>query len=111
MNKTTIQNFFEIMEIAQKYHNANMCHQEIDESTTDKDALRVIELCAEIRRDNGETGEQAVGDSLCAKDNLIYAISEQVRLYEHDEINYSEIGTELSADFDRMAREYASTAI
>lgn len=52
MNETTKRNFFEIMEIAHKFHNANMGGQSISASETDADALRIIKLCEEIRRDN-----------------------------------------------------------
>ena len=110
MNKTTRDNFFEIMGIAQKYHNANMIGQDMDEQTTDADALRVIELCAEIRRDNGAAGEQAVNDSLDAKHALICMIADDARQYEND-VNYSEIGANLSSEFDELSRKYASTAI
>lgn len=110
MNKTTRDNFFEIMGIAQKYHNANMGSYPIPEIETEKDALRVIELCAEIRRDNGATGERAVNDSLDAKHALICMIADDARQYG-DDVNYSEIGANLSAEFDELARKYASTAI
>lgn len=110
MNKTTRDNFFEIMEIAQKYHNAAMTGQDINEQTTDANALRVIELCTEIRRDNGLTGEHAVNDSLDAKHALICMIADDARQYEND-VNYSEIGANLSSEFDEFARKYASTAI
>lgn len=110
MNETTKRNFFEIMEIAQKYHNANMTGQDMDERTTDADALRIIQLCAEIRRDNGDTGEYAVNDSLDAKHELICLIADDAREYG-DDVNYSEIGANLTDEFDKLAREYASTAI
>lgn len=110
MNETTKRNFFEIMKMAQKYHNANMTGQDIGERETDADALRVIELCAEIRRDNGLTGQQAVTDSLDAKHDLICAIADNAREYDQY-VNYSEIGGNLSEQFDQWAREYASTAI
>lgn len=81
MNETTKRNFFEIMEIAQKYHNANMTGQGIDQKTTDADALRVIELCAEIRRDNGDTGAQAVNDSMDARHYMIQDIADGPRIF------------------------------
>lgn len=79
MNKTTAQNFFEIMEIAQKYHNTNMAGQGIDEQTTDADALRVIQLCAEIRRDNGEIGARYCADARQARYDLTESIVEATK--------------------------------
>lgn len=119
MNETTKRNFFEIMEIAQKYHNANMTGNEINEQETDADALRVIRLCAEIRRDNGDTGDWAVNESLDARHALTQdiadAVIEQIVTEypgaQHLMLDYSNIECNLSDEFDKYAREYASTAI
>lgn len=110
MNETTKRNFFLIMEIAQKYHNANMTGGIISEQDTDVDALRIIELCAQIRRDNGDMGYQATKDALYAKHSLVREIADNAWEYGQD-VSYSEIEANLSEQIDKGARIYASVAI
>ena len=44
--------FFDIMEIAQKWHNANMIGQTMDEQTAKADGLEILNLAREIINQN-----------------------------------------------------------
>lgn len=110
MNNEITKAFFEIMEIAQKYHNANMTGNTIDPETIDADALRVFNLAREIRRDNDETG-QAFNDALDARHYLIQEIANAVPGAENIDIDYSFIGAEHSKEIDDYCAQVASVAI
>lgn len=45
--------FFNIMEIAQKWHNANMAGRAMDEQTAKADGLEILNLAREIINQNG----------------------------------------------------------
>lgn len=48
----THKNFFKIMEIAQKWHNANMTGRAVDEQTAKADGLEILNLAREIINQN-----------------------------------------------------------
>ena len=49
--------FFDIMEIAQKWHNANMTGQTMDEQTAKADGLEILNLAREIINQNDPAGQ------------------------------------------------------
>ena len=48
----THKNFFKIMEIAQKWRNANMTGRAMDEQTAKVDGTAIIKLAREIIKEN-----------------------------------------------------------
>lgn len=57
MNNEITKAFFEIMEITQKYHNANMAGDTIDPDTIDADAIIIQDLTRDILYQADESGE------------------------------------------------------
>lgn len=109
------------MEIAQKYHNANMAGNTIDPDTIDADAWRVFNLARQIRRDNDDANPdgQALNNALDARHYLIQEIADAAVAYVTDEypdaakvdIDYSAIGAEHSKEIDDYCVQVASVGL
>lgn len=107
----TQKNFFKIMEIAQKWHNANMTGRAMDEQTAQADGLEILKLAREIinQNDTDRTIETASADSqfelvnIIADNALEYLPNGQTK----PDLDYSEISANNSKEIYELCEKIA----
>lgn len=99
MNNEITRAFFSIMEIAQKYHNANMTGNTIDPETIKEDAITIQDLTRDILYQADESGAM-LNKCLDARDKMVELIRFAPRKFTP-----SDIIAHCGADITTLARE------
>lgn len=107
----THKNFFKIMEIAQKWHNANMAGRTMDEQTAQADGLEILKLAREIINQN-DTDRTIETASLDSQFDLVNLIADNALDYLPDgqtkpDLNYSEISANNSKEICELCEKVA----
>lgn len=106
----THNNFFKIMEIAQKWHNAHMAGRAMDEQTAKTDGLEILNLAREIINQNDTY--RTILNASAAQFELVNIIADNALEYLPDgqakpDLNYSEISANNSKEIYELCEKIA----